>query len=119
MSHEDLSPMYFESTVRGRLEEDDAKRPLVILKEPQSVKEYFEFKNVPEQDRSSDKHLQMVHDEYIRIARRLIDTGLPPQINVEMTGLHKFFPDRDDLAEAAPFSLKLLAKQRLSSEPER
>jgi signal transduction histidine kinase len=119
MSHEDLSPMYFESTVRGRLEEDDQKRPLVILKEPQSVREYFELKNVPEQDRSSDKHLEMVHDEYIRIARRLIDTGLPPQINVELTGLHKFFPDRDDLAEAEPFSLNLLAKQRLTSEPER
>jgi signal transduction histidine kinase len=119
MSHEDLSPMYFEATVRGRLEEDDEKRPVLILKEPQSVKEYFEFKSVPERERSSEKHLQMVHDESIRIARRLIVPGLPPQINVELTGLHKFFPGRDDLLEAEPFALKVLAKQRLTGEQER
>jgi signal transduction histidine kinase len=116
MSHEDLSPMYFESTVRGRLEEDDEKRPLLILKEPQNVREYFEFKSVPQEERNPERHVQMVHDEYIRIARRLIETGLSPEITVEVTGLQKFFPGRGDLVKAEPFPLGVLAKQPLTSE---
>jgi hypothetical protein len=116
MNHEDLSPMFFESTVRGRLEEDDERRPLLILKEPQSVREYFEFKSVPEKERNPERHVQMVHDEYIRIARRLIDTGLSPQIAVELTGLQKFFPGQDELVKAEPFPLSLLAKQPLTGE---
>jgi signal transduction histidine kinase len=116
MSHEDLSPMYFESTVRGRLEEDEERKPVLILKEPQSVREFFEFKDVPEKERSPAKHVQMVHDEYIRIARRLIDTGLSPQIGVELTGLGKFFPGRDELAKAEPFPLQVLAKLPLTNE---
>jgi signal transduction histidine kinase len=116
MNHEDLSPMCFEATVRGRLEEDDEKRPVLILKEPQSVREYFEFKHVPDEERSPDRHLQMVHDEYIRIARRLIATGLSPRIGVELTGLPKFFPGNEELSAAEPFPLELLAKQLLTSE---
>ena len=34
ISHEDLSPMFFEATVRGRLEEDEEKKPVLILKSP-------------------------------------------------------------------------------------
>jgi hypothetical protein len=70
ITHEDLSPMFFESTVRGRLEEDEEKRPVVTFKAPQSVMEHFEFKNVPEKERGREKYVQMVHDEYIRIARK-------------------------------------------------
>jgi len=116
MDHEDLSPMYFEATVRGRLEEDDEKRPVVILKEPRSVREYFEFKEVPEPQRSAEKHDLMVHDEYIRIARKLIASGLPADINVEVAGLQKYFADREDLVRAEPFPLHVLAQERLSSE---
>ncbi len=116
MNHEDLTPMYFEAVVRGRLEEDDEKRPLLILKEPQSVREYFEFKGVPEGERNAERHVRMVHDEYVRIARKLIETGLSPEITVEVTGLQKFFPGRDDLAEAEPFNLRLLAEQRLTTD---
>jgi hypothetical protein len=58
----------------------------------------------------------MVHDEYIRIARKLIGTGLSPEIAVLLDGLQKFFPGRDDLAKMEPFSLELLAKQVLTSE---
>ena len=39
ITHEDLSPMLFQSTVRGRLEEDDQRNPVLILKPPQSVAE--------------------------------------------------------------------------------
>jgi hypothetical protein len=116
MNHDDLAPMHFEATFRGRLEEDDLKRPLLTLKEPQSVKEYFDFKEVPDRERNAAKHLQMVHDEYIRIARKLIDTGFPPQTGVELTGLPKFFPGREELSDNEPFPLRLLAEQALSSE---
>ena len=114
--HEDLTPMHFESTIRGRLEEDDSKRPSLILKDPSSAREYFEFKNVPEADRTAERHVLMVHDEYIRIARKLIETGLSADITVELAGLQKFFPGRGDLAEAEPFPLRILAEQRLSTE---
>jgi len=116
MNHEDLAPMHFEATFRGRLEEDDLKRPLLTLKEPQSVKEYFDFKEVPDGERSAGRHLQMVRDEYVRIARKLIDTGFPPETSVELTGLRKFFPDRKELSDSEPFPLRLLADQSLSTE---
>jgi signal transduction histidine kinase len=116
MNHEDLSPMYCEATVRGRLEEDDLKRPLLILKEPQVVKEYFEFKNVPEEERSPERHVQMVHDEYVRIARKLIATGVSAEIGVELTGLRRFFPGQHEMSDAEPFPLRLLAQQPLTGE---
>jgi len=119
MNHEDLAPMHFAATFRGRLEQDDLKRPLLTLKEPQSVKEYFDLKEVPEDERSADRHLQMVHDEYIRIARKLIDTGFPPQTGVELTGLPKFFPGQEVLSDSEPFPLAVLADQPLSSEDHR
>ena len=86
------------------------------MKQPQNVREYFEFKNVPETERNPGRHVQMVHDEYIRIARKLIDTGLSPQISTELTGLQKFFPGHDELSTAEPFALQLLARQVLTTE---
>jgi len=41
VSHEDLSPMFFEATMRGRLEEDEEKNPVLILKAPQNVRDWF------------------------------------------------------------------------------
>ncbi len=119
MNHEDLAPMHFEATFRGRLEQDDLKRPLLTLKEPQSVKEYFDFKELPENQRSAETHLRMVHDEYIRIARKLIDTGFPPDTGMELTGLPKFFPGQEELSDGEPFPLSLLAGQALSTEDHR
>jgi hypothetical protein len=116
VGHEDLSPMCYESTMRGRLEEDDLKQPLLIFKEPRSVRDYFDFKNVPEPERSPAKHVQMVHDEYIRIARKLIDTGMSPEIHVELTGMNKFFPGQAELPRSEPFPLGLLARQALTNE---
>jgi signal transduction histidine kinase len=116
MNHEDLAPMHFEATFRGRLEEDELKRPLLTLKEPQSVKEYFDLKEVSAEQRSAQKHVRMVHDEYIRIARKLIDTGFPPETAVELTGLPKFFPDQKQISDREPFPLRLLASQALSTE---
>jgi signal transduction histidine kinase len=63
ITHEDLSPMCFEAIMRGRLEADELGRPLLTFKEPHSVREYFEFKNLPEQERSPERHVQMVRDE--------------------------------------------------------
>jgi signal transduction histidine kinase len=116
MNHEDLAPMHSEATFRGRLEEDDLKRPLLTLKEPQSAKEYFDFKEVPENQRSAERHLQMVHDEYIRVARKLVDTGFPSETRVELTGLPKFFPGHEELSDSEPFPLRLLADQALTTE---
>jgi len=116
LSHEDLSPMFFEATVRGRLEEDEDRNPVLILKAPQNVREYFEFKEVPEDARSSERYVTMVHDEYIRIARKLIETGMNADVAVHLTDTRKFFPDRQELIEQEPFPLELLAGQTLTSE---
>jgi hypothetical protein len=116
ITHEDLAPMLWESTVRGRLEEDEERMPLLILKSPQSVSDYFEFKDTPQQERSPDKHVRMLRDEYIRIARKLIETGLSPQTGVQMTDARKCFPEKDGLMQSEPFPLELLAKQELTTE---
>jgi Histidine kinase-, DNA gyrase B-, and HSP90-like ATPase len=115
-THEELSPMLCEATVRGRLEEDEQKVPVLTLKAPQNVREYFEFKEVPEERRSAEKHVQMVHDEYIRIARKFIETGLPPNTGVYLSDLQKFFPGQEELWEQEPLALELLALQELTSE---
>jgi hypothetical protein len=119
MTHEDLSPMFFQATVRGRLEEDDQKNPVLILKAPHDSTEYFEFRGIPETMRDADNFVAMVHDEYVRIARKLLATGLPGDIEVYLAGLQKFFPSNEDLVKVEHFPLELLAKQLLSTEPER
>jgi hypothetical protein len=116
LSHEDLSPMFFEATVRGRLEEDEDKNPFLILKAPQNVQEDFEFKEVPEDARSSGLYISMVHDEYIWIARKLIETGMDGATGVHLTDTRKFFPDGRELIEREPFPLDALAGQELTSE---
>jgi hypothetical protein len=116
ITHEDLSPMLFEAAVRGRLEDDEDKTPVLILKAPLNVREYFDFREVPEGDRGADRFVAMVHDEYVRIARRLIDTGLPAEIGVHLTDVQKFFQESRELLEIEPFPLELLARQRLTSE---
>jgi hypothetical protein len=116
ITHEDLSPMLFQSVVRGRLEEDDEKNPVLILKPPQSVADYFEFKEVPQGEWSAARHLQMVCDETIRVARKLIATGLPAQTGIHLADAQRYFPDREELLESDPFPLELLANQELTSE---
>ncbi len=116
ITHEDLSPMFFEATVRGRLEEDDNREPVLILKAPQNSGEYFEFRKVPKLERTLDRFVEMVHDEYIRIARKLVATGLAPETDVLVTGVQKFFSSNPELSESEPFPLRLLARQSLFSE---
>jgi hypothetical protein len=116
ITHEDLSPMLFEATVRGRLEEEEDKTPVLILKAPQSVREYFEFREVPDADRSTEKYVELVHDEIIRIARALMDTGMQADVSVRLTDLNKFFPDDEELARLEPFPLERLAKLNQNSE---
>ncbi|MBW1685460.1 MAG: ATP-binding protein [Deltaproteobacteria bacterium] len=116
ITHEDLAPMLFQSTIRGRLEEDEEKTPVLILKPPHSLAEYFELKEVPQGERSPAKHLQMVHDEYIRVARKLIATGMPPQIGLLLADAPRYFPEGEELQAEESFPLEMLAGQRLASE---
>jgi hypothetical protein len=116
ITHEDLTPMFFEATMRGRIDEDEEKQPVVTLKAPQSLPEYFELKEVPGDQRSHEKYIEMVRDEYVRIARKLVETGMPPQIGVLVDSLKKFFPENGDLVESEPIPLELLAKQALTTE---
>jgi len=118
ISHEDLSPTFFEATVRGRLEQDDEKRPVLILKAPQIAQEYFEFKGVAPADRSNERFVGMVHDEYIRIARALVSTGVPAETGVLMTGTQKFFPDDGQSFVEEPFPLRSLVDHSLIGERE-
>jgi hypothetical protein len=116
ITHEDLAPMLFEATVRGRLEQGRNERPVLVLKAPQNIREYFEFKEVPESDRSAGTHVRMVRDEYIRIARHLVETGMNPAIEVHLTDLGKFFSHRPELIADEPFGLGVLAAEPLSGE---
>jgi hypothetical protein len=116
ITHEDLSPMFFQATVRGRLEEDEERRPVLILKAPQNVREYFDFKELAEEKRSAQAYNRMVHDEYIRIARKLIATGMDGETGVLLTDIPKLFPGAAALLEKEPVELKVLAEQKLSGE---
>ena len=116
ITHEDLAPMFFRATVRGRLEEDEERHPVLILKAPHSVHDYFEFKEVREEERSADTYVRMVHDEYVRIARRLIASGMDGRFGVHLTETEKFFGDCPELTETEPFRLERLADQKLTDE---
>jgi Histidine kinase-, DNA gyrase B-, and HSP90-like ATPase len=111
ITHEDLSPMYYLAVVRGRVEEDEEKRPMLILKAPQSVRDYFELRELPESEYGAERFVTMVHDEYIRVARKLLETGLPGDLGVQLTDLGKFFPDAGDLTDEMLFPLEVLARQ--------
>ena len=116
VTHEDLAPTFFQATVRGRLEEDEEKRPVLILKAPQNVREYFEFKEVPETQRGAETYKRMVHDEYIRVARKLISSGMDGGMGVLLTDIPKLFPGCAALLEKEPVELAVLAAQKLSGE---
>jgi len=116
ITHEDLLPMLYEASVRGRIEEEEDKTPALILKSPQSVQEYFEFREVPDEDRNSGAYVAMVRDELIRISRIIIDTGMPPDISVRVTDLNKFFPYHEGFAKQEPFPLETLARLNQNSE---
>jgi hypothetical protein len=108
--------MLFQSTIRGRLEEDDQKAPVLILKPPQSPAEYFDSKELPQSERSAAKLLQMVHDEYIRVARKLIATGMPARTNLLLADAERYFPENEELRGEGSIPLEVLASQRLTSE---
>lgn len=116
ITHEDLAPTFFEATVRGRLEEDEEKRPVLILKAPQNVREYFDFKELPEKERGAATYNRMVHDEYIRIARKLIASGMDGGTSVLLTDVAKLFPGCRELLEREPVELEVLAGQKLADE---
>jgi hypothetical protein len=57
----------------------------------------------------------MVQDEYIRVARKLIETGLPPETGVLLADAQRFFPEKAELQGDDPFPLERLANQELVS----
>jgi hypothetical protein len=114
ITHEDLAPAFFQATVRGRLEQDEEKRPVLILKAPQNVREYFDFKEVAEERRGADAYNRMVHDEYIRIARALIASGLDGKTSALLTDLPRLFPGCTALLEREPVELEVVAAQELA-----
>jgi signal transduction histidine kinase len=116
ITHEDLAPMFFQATVRGRLEEDEERRPVLILKAPQNVREYFDFKELPEAQRRPETYNRLVHDEYIRIARKLIGSGMDPDMGVLLTDIPRLFPDCAALLEKEPIELRVVAEQKLTTE---
>ncbi len=115
LGHEDLSPMYYEAAVRGRLEENSRRDPELILKTPHNVREYFEFKDVPEESFSADTFTRMVRAELVRIAGTLTATGLPGDTPVHVTDLARFLPDLEARYQSDPFPLALLAEQSPAS----
>jgi hypothetical protein len=115
MGHEDLSPMFYEATIRGRLEEDEDRNLSLILKAPQNMREYWEFKETPPERRNADEYVRMVRDELIRIARRLVATGMPEATDVQVAAWSKFFPDTE---EPEACSVVELAGLGLSTEHE-
>ncbi len=115
--HASLTPMFFEVAVRGRMEPDEQRRPTITLKAPQSVREYFEYKDVPEDERSAATYARMVRDEYVRVARKLVETGMPPETIALVDRLREFFPGESELARAEPFSVGVLASQAIAGRP--
>jgi hypothetical protein len=117
--HAGLSPMFFEVAVRGRMEPDEQRQPAITLKAPQNIREYFEYKDVPEDERSAATYARMVRDEYVRVARTLVETGMPPETTVLVDRLQEFFPGEPELAKAEPFSVGFLARQPIAGGPGR
>jgi len=116
ISHEDLSPMYYQATYRGRIEEDEVKQPILILKPPQSVGEYFDFKEIPDSERNLERFALMVRDEGVRIARKLIASGLDAKTQTLLSSASRFFAAPQEMMGTTPFPLELMAQQKLSSE---
>ena len=115
INHEDLSPMLYDSSIRGRLEQNDDGAPELILKEPHSSFAYFDLKEI-ESGRTAELFVDMVHDEYILIARKLLATGLPNDVRVHVTSAPKFLPDYEQTLGAEPFEIVALAELPLSTE---
>jgi hypothetical protein len=116
ISHEDLAPMLWQTVVRGRIEEDESKEPMLILKPPSDSGEYFDFRSVPDEQRRKALYVQMVCDEYVRVARKLIATGLPPAMPVVIADARRFYGENDVLAGTAPTTLGALAERPVGDE---
>jgi signal transduction histidine kinase len=115
-SHEDLSPIFFESVVRGRLENNKENKLNILLEAPHSIIDFFYLKNVSSNELCTNKYQQLMHDEYILIARKFINSGMPSFINVQISNIDQFFPDCDVVFKSKLFSIEQLANQNLSIE---
>jgi hypothetical protein len=77
------------------------------------MREYWDFKETPDDNRHAGDYIRMVHDELIQVARHLIATGLPETINVEVATWSKFFPE---IPEPELCQVAMLAGMSLSTE---
>ena len=109
--------MFFQATVRGRLEEDEEKRPVLILKAPQNVREYFDFKELPEET-AERRGLQpdgarRVHPDRPQAHRH--GHGRRRRASSSRTS-RSSSPGDTALLEKEPVELRVLADQKLSGE---
>ena len=65
---------------------------------------------------SAETYRRMVRDEYIRIARKLVATGMDPETGALLTDLPRLFPGCASLLEKEPVELRVVADQKLTGE---
>jgi anti-sigma regulatory factor (Ser/Thr protein kinase) len=113
MGHDDLAPMLYEGVFRGRYEKDDLYGEALILKSPHKLKEYWELRETPKAQQKRKTGLKMIHNEYILIARHLIQTGMSGTTKVYLTNLEQCFTALGQQFSEDPFPLSELAGQSL------
>ncbi len=118
ITHEDLSPMLYEALVRGRIDEDEEKTPVLTLKDPITVGEYFDLREIPASERSAGRFAAMVREELVRIARLLVATGMPETLGVLVANLERYFHGEHGMDAAGVFPIGHLAAQPLRGEQE-
>ncbi|MCA9562107.1 MAG: ATP-binding protein [Myxococcales bacterium] len=113
MGHDDLAPMLYEAVFRGRYETDDKYGSALILKSPHKIEEYYDLRNIPELIREPQNGNRMLHNEYIRIARHLIHSGMAPDTRVYITYRERLFTAQNQMFSDDPFPLSELAEHAL------
>lgn len=113
MGHDDLAPMLFEAVFRGRYETDDKCGTALILKSPHKMDEYYDLRKTPEAERSRRPYLRLIHNEYVLIARHLIESGMDGTTMVYITNLEQCFSKVGQSFSGDPFPLTELAQQQL------
>jgi anti-sigma regulatory factor (Ser/Thr protein kinase) len=111
MGHDDLAPMFYEAVFRGRYETDDRCGTALILKSPHKLDEYLAYRSVPSVQHTRELALHMIHNEYVLIARHLIQTGMDGDTMLYITNLEQCFQSFGQEFSGDPFPLRELAEQ--------
>jgi hypothetical protein len=113
IGHEDLAPMFYRAVFRGRYETDDRYGSALVLKGPHSAEDYFEFKDIAEAERKPEVGKRLIHNEFVLIARVLIQTGLDPATMAYITSREQYFTPLGQSFSGDPFPIRELAEQSL------